>query len=133
MKKCMISLLLLLVCSTGFTESMVLNNETIYPLKKQNTKIAIQWAISAKEMQEANKALLYGLKLNPNTMQMISKSGKMLVNIPKNAGYFRVLAWSKAEENPDLLTNWVDVVVNKIYLLHNDQLVPAVLMSGAGC
>lgn len=84
-------------------------------------------------MQEANKALIYGVQLDQNSIQMISKTGELTLSVPKNAGHFRVLVWSKDTQNPDLLTNWVDVTPGKIYKLKKDQLVPTVLMSGAGC
>jgi hypothetical protein len=129
MKKIM--LFFLLLATTGFAENLVLENRTSYP--NQKSKIAIQWATSAKEVDEYNKAIMYGHKLNPATLQVLTQSGKITLNIPTNAEYFRVLAWSKDEENPDFHTNWVDVVPNKTYTLEKDQLVPSVLMSGSGC
>ncbi len=133
MKKIMACLLQLLVISVGFAESIVINNQTTFPAENQKSKLAIQWASTAKEIQEANRAIIYGLKLPPDSLQVISKSGEMTLSIPKNAEHFRVLVWSKDEEMPDLLTSWVDVVPNKLYKLQKDQLVQAVLMSGAGC
>ncbi|MCL9682779.1 hypothetical protein [Legionella maioricensis] len=133
MKIIMACLLQLLVASAGFAENILINNETTFPIKKQKSKLVIQWAASAKEIQEANKAIIYGLKLDPSSLQIISKAGENILNIPKNAAHFRLLAWSKDAEMPDLLTSWVDVVPNKSYKLQKDQLVLAVLMSGAGC
>src|SRR5262249_43853135 len=101
--------------------------------KNKNSKISIQWASSAKEVQENNQASLYGTELNPSTLQAIDKSGKMQLHIPSNAQYLRIVVWSKGEGEPDLLTNWVDVEPNKTYTLNADHLVPAVLISGAGC
>jgi len=129
MKKIM--LFFLLLATTGFAENLVLENQTPYPT--QNSKIAIQWATSAKEVDEYNKAIMYGLKLNPSTFQVLTQSGKITLSIPNNAEYFRVLVWSKGEENPDFHTNWVDIVPNKTYTLETDKLVPSVLMSGSGC
>jgi hypothetical protein len=133
MKKIMICLLQLLVVSVGFAENILIDNETTFPLKKQKSKLVIQWAAGAKEIQEANKAIIHGLKLNPSSLQIISKSGENILSIPKNATHFRLLAWSKDGKMPDLLTSWVDVVPNKSYKLQKDQLVLAALMSGAGC
>ncbi|MES2198884.1 MAG: hypothetical protein V4489_01780 [Chlamydiota bacterium] len=133
MKKTMLFFLSLLVTVTGFTEDVVLANQTSYPSKDQKSKIAIQWATSAKEVDEANKALMYGSKLNQNSLQTLTQPGKINLTIPTNAEHFRVLVWSKDEENPDLVTNWVDIVPNKTYTLTEDLLVPTVLMLGTGC
>jgi len=125
--------LLFVVTTTGFAENFILENQTAYPLKNQKSKIAVQWATSAKEVDEGNNALLNGAKLNPKTVQVLRQSGKVTLNIPKKAEYFRVLAWSKGEGDPDFLTNWVEIVPNKIYTLKTEHLVPTVLMSGTGC
>ena len=132
MKKLMLFVLSLLA-TTGFTENLILENQTSYPLKGQKSRIAVQWATSAKEVQENNLALMNGFKMNPDTLLVISRAGKVMLNIPKKAEYFRVLAWSKGEGEPDLHTNWVDVVPNKTYTLEADHLVPSVLMLGTGC
>lgn len=124
---------LLVVATTGFAENLVLENQTSYPAKNPNSKMAIQWASSGREVDDGNNAMINGAKLNSNSMQPLTKSGKVNLNIPKNAEYFRVLVWSKGEGNPDLLTNWVEVVPNKTYKLEADHLVPAVLMFGFGC
>lgn len=120
-------LLLLLVASSVFADTLVLDNRASYP------KMAIQWALSAKEVDEGNKALIQGLKLNPSTMNVLTKPGKITLTIPKSAEYFRVLAWSKSDGEPDFVTNWVDIVPNKTYALNSDHLVPTVLMLGSGC
>jgi hypothetical protein len=134
MKKIMLFCLsILAVATTGFADNLVLENQTSYPAKNQKTKIAVQWATSAKEVEEGNHAALNGLKLNPNSLQTLNQSGKINLNIPSKAEYFRVLVWSKGEGNPDLLTNWVEVVPNKTYTLKADHLVPSVLMAGTGC
>ena len=121
----------LFLSSVGFTENFVFDNQTSYP--NQNSQLAIQWASSAKEVDEANKALMYGTKLDPKTFQVISEKGKIPVNMPEKAEFFRVLVWSNEDENPDLVTNWVDIVPNKTYTLTTDHLIPTVLMSGTGC
>ncbi|HEX2579330.1 MAG TPA: hypothetical protein VHK67_02885 [Rhabdochlamydiaceae bacterium] len=130
MKKIM---LFLLLATTGFAENLVLENQTSYPTQNQKSKIAIQWATSAKEVDECNKAIMYGLKLNPATFQVLTQPGNVSLNIPKNAACFRVLVWSKGEGSPDFHTNWVDVLPNKTYTLKTDHLVPSVLISGSGC
>ena len=106
---------------------------TSYPNSSQASKIAIQWATSAKDMQKSDKAVIYRLKTNPNSLLVLNKTGKIQVTIPKQAERFRVLVWLKKNKSPDLLTNWVLVVPNKTYTLQKDQLIPAVLMSGTGC
>lgn len=115
----------------GYADTLTLENQTSYP--NQKSKIAIQWAATAKEVDEDNKALLGGAKVNPNTLSPLAQQGKVNVAIPKKAEYFRVVAWSQGDGNPDLHTNWVDVVPNKTYTLQADHLVPLVLMSGSGC
>ena len=133
MKKILFFLSLLVVGATGFAENIVLMNQTGYPSKNQQSKIAVQWANSAKEVTDANNAVISGSKLNPDTMQAVTQTGKMKLNVPAKAEYFRVLAWSKAEGEPNLVTNWVEVVPNKTYTVKADHLVPAVLMAGTGC
>ncbi len=131
MKK--IVLFFLLVATTGFAENFILENQTSYPIKNPKSKVAIQWASSAKEVEESNRVLINGSKLNPETLQPLTQSGKVNLTIPKMAEYFRVLVWSKGIGEPDLLTNWVDIVPNKTYTLKTDQLIPSVLMAGSGC
>lgn len=124
---------LLAVATTGFAENLVLDNQTSYPAANEKSKIAVQWAATAREVDESNKALLQGEALNADKMQVLQKSGKVTLNIPQKAEYFRVLVWSKGEKEPDLHTNWVDIVPNKTYTLKKDQLVPIALMFGTGC
>lgn len=124
---------LLIIATTGFADNLVLENQTSYPIKNQKSKIAIQWASSAKEVEEGNNAVLNGTKINPSTLQVLSQVGKVNLSIPKKAEYFRVLVWLKGEGDPDFLTNWVDIVPNKTYTLKPDHLVPSVLMAGTGC
>jgi len=134
MKKMMLVLCaLLVVARAGFAESFVFENQTIYPNKAQKSKIAIQWASSAQDVDEGNKAVTYGLKLNSTTVQLLAQAGKVNINIPDNAEHFRILVWSKGQKDPDFLTNWVDIVPNKTYTLTTDFLVPVVLMAGTGC
>lgn len=123
--------LFLFFASTAFTESFVLENRTSYPTK--DSKIAVQWASTAKEVDDHNKSLLSGARPNPSTLQTLAKLGKMKLTIPKAAGYFRVLAWSKKGWQPDLHTNWIEVTPNKTYTLESGHLVPTILMPGSGC
>jgi len=132
MKK-IILFLFLALGATGFAENLILENQTPYPMKNQKSKMAIQWANSAKQVDEANHAVAHKLPLNSSTLQTLPRAGKLTLTIPQNAEYFRVLVWSKGEGEPDLLTNWVDITANKTYKLKTDHLVPTVLMLGTGC
>ena len=133
-KICLFLVLSLLALTTeAFCEDLVLENQTVYPAKDQKAKIAIQWASSAKEVDEANHAAAHGLELRLDSIKFLTQSGKVHIVIPDNAQYFRVLVWSTGTGNPDLLTNWVDVVPNKTFTLKADHLVPASLMAGTGC
>jgi hypothetical protein len=131
MKKWM--LFFLVVATVGFSDSFVLENQTSYPDKSQKSKIAIQWASSANEVNEANNALMNGLKLNSKTLQTLKQTGTLNLNIPKKVEYFRIVAWSTGTGEPDFVTNWIDVVPGKTYTLQTDHLVPTVLMQGTGC
>lgn len=124
-------LLMLLLSAVGFAENLVFDNQTSYPGK--GSKMMVQWASSAKEVEEGNQAVMHGAKLNNKSLRMITHSGKNNISIPKKSEYFRVLIWSMNTIDPDLLTNWVEVVPNKTYTLKDDLLVPSVLMSGMGC
>jgi hypothetical protein len=121
------------LAASVFAQDIVLENQTSYPNKDQKTKMAIQWAASAKEVDGSNKELMYNSKITSNTLLDIAKSGKLKLSLPEKAEYFRVIAWSKADGEPDYVTNWVDIVPNKVYLLKSNHLVPVVLMLGTGC
>ncbi len=128
MKKFMLIFLsLFMVATTGFAETFTLDNQTKY------SPMHIQWASSAKEVDDDNQAMMQGLKINRDTLQVVPKSGKVTLTIPNKATYFRILVWSKKGETPDFHTNWIEVEPNKTYTLKNDQLVPIALMSGMGC
>jgi hypothetical protein len=122
-------LLFLVFASIGCAENFTFENQTIYPSNK--SKMAVQWASSVQEVQERNQALIQGQKLNE--LQFIKGTGEINLTIPKKARYFRILVWSKGEKEPDLHTNWVEIVPSKTYTLTTDLLVPSVLMSGTGC
>lgn len=122
---------MLLLASVGFSGDFVLENRTSHPQK--TSKIAIQWANSAREVDEGNKALMAGAKFNAKMVSFLTQMGKIRITIPKKAEYFRVLAWSKGDQEVDFHTNWVEIVPNKTYTLESDHLVPCVLMPGMGC
>lgn len=128
-----IAALFVFLAISAFSENLVLENETAYPIQHKQSRMAIQWAASAKEVQEHNQVSIQGTKLNSGTLQAIGKQGQSKLSIPKNAEYFRVVVWLKGEGSPAFITNWVEVVPNKIYQLKSDHLIPAVLMSGMGC
>jgi len=123
--------LFLMLATTLLADSITLDNQTKYPTKQ--TKMAVQWADSAKEVDEANRALMDGEKINPSTLQKISGKGKVKLTVPNDAQLFRVLVWSNGAAAPDYSTNWIDITPDKTYTLDNDYLVPVVLMAGSGC
>ncbi|PWY56005.1 hypothetical protein DGG96_08655 [Legionella qingyii] len=126
-------LCLYFMASTALATSIVLDNKTNYPEKSNPGKIAIQWAASAEAIQENNKTIMNGSKLDLRSMMTLSQKGQIQLNIPNHAHYFRVVVWSTGKKKPDLLTNWVDIVPNKTYILNQNQLASAILLSGAGC
>ena len=133
MNKVALFFFLLLFVKVGFANHFVLNNQVASPANN-TIRIAIQWASSPKEIKELNNQLKQSTKLNPSSLYVLERVGKINVDIPKNMEYFRILVWSKgAEKIPNFLTNWVDVIPNKIYMLNKDQLTPLILISGIGC
>lgn len=123
----------LLFTFAGFASDFVLDNQTSYPNAEAKSQIAIQWASSAKEVDEDNKALMDKTPVNKGSLQFLSQSGKITIQVPDAKQYFRMLAWSQEEILPDLSTNWIEVEANKTYTLTQDHLVPIVLMLGTGC
>ncbi len=121
------------MASGVFGGNIVLENKTDYPEKDKLGKIAVQWAVSAKAIQKANKDILNHATLNSNSLMMISQKGKIQLTTPNDARYFRLVVWSNDNPEPDFLTNWVDIVPNKTYVVNQNQLVHRVLMAGAGC
>ena len=63
MKKIIIYLGLSFMTSMALANSIVLDNKTNYPKKEGSSKIAVQWAISAKAVQKANKEMEYSYNL----------------------------------------------------------------------
>lgn len=133
MKKIFILLCFNFMTSVVFANSIVLDNKTDYPSKDKLGKIAIQWAVSAKAVQEENKSILNGISINSSSLMMLTQKGKVELSSPDNARYFRLVVWSNDKQEPDLLTNWVDLIPNKTYVVNQGQLVPKALLSGAGC
>ncbi len=119
--------------SAVFADSLTLMNQTSYPSKKPKTTVAVQWAFSGQDVDIANTAMITDKPLDPKTLEAITQTGKISLTIPANAQYFRIVIWTQRSDNPDLVTNWVDVVSNKTYTLGPDHLVPAILMLGTGC
>lgn len=133
MKKTILFLLSFSIVSTSFAEHVVLNYVTLNTHSRQKIKVGIQWAATAKEIDENDNIIRQGLELNLKNLKILTKLGKINLDIPEKAQYFRVLVWSNKTSSPDLLTNWVELIPNKTYTLDDDHLVPAVLLSGAGC
>jgi len=116
----------LLLTATLIADSFKLNNETSFP------KISVEWASSAREAQEKNEALMQGEATNP--LKLYSPNGaKSKIAIPKDAAYFRILVWKGQGTLPELLTNWVEIIPDKTYLLKDEHLTPVLLMNGMGC
>jgi hypothetical protein len=121
-------ILLFFLATTLFAESITLQNQTSHPSRK--TKLYIQFAATAREVQEQNELLIRGIR---PSMQSLAAQPKLTVSLPHKAQYFRLLVCPEGKPNPELLTNWVDAVPNKTYLLKDEHLTPAVLMTGMGC
>ncbi len=133
MKKILFSICLIFMSSVVLADNIMIDNKTNYPEKEKPGKIAVQWAVSAKAAQRANRNILNGSTLNSSSLMMLTQKGKIQLTSPQKARYFRVVVWSSDKPEPDLLTNWVGIVPNKNYVVNQNQLVPTVLISGAGC
>jgi len=133
MKKIILFFLSMVTVTSGFAERFTLDNQISNLTNNKKSKLAIQWVSSAKELEESNNMVKQGLVLNQNALHVLTQRGKTSLNIPKKAEYFRVLSWSTEGVSPDALTNWVEIVPNKIYTLNKDHLYPLSLMSGMGC
>ncbi|MBM3191798.1 MAG: hypothetical protein FJZ63_04010 [Chlamydiae bacterium] len=127
------TLLGLLITATSFADNFILENETPYPNKDLKSKMAVQWATSAAGMHKCDEPFIEGSRLDKSTWVMVKKQGQVNVALPKGAQYFRILVWSHDVLVPDLHTNWVQMVPDKVYTLKKDQLSPTVLMGGFGC
>jgi hypothetical protein len=132
-KSASLCLLCLWIAQIGFAESLFLQNETSYPVGHPKSRMAVQWANSARDVEEGNRSLMQGMSLHSDSLQVLKKPGKIELKIPEKAQYFRVLLWSDGKGEPDFHTNWVDITPNKSYTLKPDHLVPSLLMLGMGC
>lgn len=128
MEKIMKFFILVLCCCTGalFADSFILENEASFP------KVAVQWASSARDVQDSNDLLIQEELIPPSNLCYLNQ-GKTAVAIPKNAIYFRIVAWQTKQPLPDFLTNWVEITPSKTYLIKDEHLTPALLMNGVGC
>ncbi len=125
--------MLFLMTAAIYADTFILDNQTPHPDTSTPSKIVIQWASSAKEIEEGNNALLYTLPLDSKTLQPITEQGKITLTIPPKSEYFRILIYSNGEDHPQLHTNWVEITPSKTYILKTDHLVPTLLMAGTGC
>src|SRR5579871_5404812 len=100
MKK-ILSCLFLLVTTMGFAKNLVVDNQTPYPIREQKSKIAVQWAATAKEVDTYNKAIISGSQMNPNSFQMLAQTGVIHLKIPNDAEYFRILVWTQDGLEPN--------------------------------
>lgn len=112
--------------TTLFADHFTLENETPF------RKIAIQWASSARMVQESNDAIMQRDPIATADLYYPRQS-KATVSVPKNATYFRVLIWDSEQNLPEFLTNWVELVSGKTYLLKKEHLTPVLLINGMGC
>ncbi|AHE67553.1 hypothetical protein [Legionella oakridgensis] len=133
MKKILIYICLYFVTSAALAYHIVLDNKTNYPTKDKPGKIAVQWAASVDTTQKANQAIMNGSELELSSLMTLSQTGPIQLTPPQHAQYFRIVVWSTDKQEPDLLTNWVNIVSNKTYVVNQDHLIPTVLISGAGC
>ena len=109
-----------------FADQFTLQNETPF------RQIAIQWASSAREVQESNDSIMQNDPLSKKGLYY-PRQKTATISIPKKAAYFRVLIWESKQNLPEFLTNWVEIVPDKTYLLKEDHLTPILLMNGMGC
>lgn len=123
-------ILLSLGTMCGYCEHITIDNQTQFPDAEHKSKIAVQWADNFNDLQKSNLNVIYG-----DALQKIEplKSGVTDLSIPENGSYFRIVVWSGKEDEPDLLTNWIDIDPSRKYTVTDDVLTPAVLILGSGC
>lgn len=131
MKNILIYLCLLFMSSVALAD-IILDNKTDYP-EKAKSKIAVQWAESGESIQKENKSILNNSILDESSLKILKQNGLIKITPPNKAKYFRIVVWSTDKKIPDFLTSWVDIVPTKTYIVNQDLLIPAVLMSGSGC
>jgi hypothetical protein len=116
----------LFLSASLFADQFSIENETSY------RKVAIQWASTARMVQENNDSLIQRDPIGKENLHYLTEL-KEIVFSPKNAAYFRVLVWDKGDILPEFLTNWVEFVPGKTYLLRKEHLTPLLLINGMGC
>ena len=77
MKKSILFLLCIAIVSTSFAEHVVLNYVTLNTHPRQKIKVAIQWATTAKEIDENDNIIRQGFELNLKTLKILTKLGKI--------------------------------------------------------
>ena len=87
MKKNILFFLSMFIGTTGFAESFVLNNTAPYPASNHTSKMAIQWATSARDVDDNNNIVRKGLTLNPDSLKVLTQVGSINLDIPKKAEY----------------------------------------------
>lgn len=128
------TILLSLITCTAFSTTFVIDNQTLNPIHRFKSNIAIQWANSAKDIERSDRNTKKMLqKDRSENLMFITQTGKIKVKLPEEAEYFRVLVWSGRIKTPSYITNWVNIVPNKIYTLNTEHLIPIVLTVGMGC
>lgn len=133
MKKILVYFSLYFMVSVVLANNIVLKNDTNYPEKGKPGTIGVQWATSTEDTQKANKGITNDSIIDLSLMKVLSQKGHTQLSPPEHSQYFRVVVWSTGKDKPDFVTNWVNIIANKTYIVKQDQLIPAVLMSGAGC
>lgn len=133
MKKILVYFGLIFMTQIAFSNTIIIENKTNYPEKNKDEAIAVQWAVSANATENANRGILNAEGVNSNFFMLLTQKGKNQLALPNEARYFRIIVWFNNKQEPVLLTNWVDVVPEKTYVVNQNQLVHRVLMSGAGC
>ncbi|QLZ69269.1 hypothetical protein FOLKNPGA_02051 [Legionella sp. PC1000] len=76
MNKISVYLCLYLTASISFATQIVLDNKTDYPAKDNRGKIAVQWVTSAEAINESNKTIINGSKLDLSSLKILSQKGK---------------------------------------------------------
>lgn len=133
MNKIILAFLSIWIAATAHSEQFMIDNQTAYSARHQKFNIAIQWANSSKDIEVKQSVTAQELKKNSVTLKLLTQIGKINISSPNKAEYFRVLVWSKGTNDPAFVTNWVNIVPNKIYTLNKEHLIPVALMAGTGC
>ena len=133
MKRHWLFLITMLLASSTYAEDIFLDNQAFSPSKHPTSKMVIQWANSAKDVEAINTMMKKTENYQLERYSIVTKDGTIKLNIPEKAGYLRVLISEKGKCAPDFLTNWLEIEANKHYTIKQKHLVPAALKSGMGC